>query len=125
MIIKLKIKGKEFLVKLANTPIVRRIGCNDREFLQSNEGVLLSFEKPDNYWIWMKNMKFPIDILWIYNNKIVEIKENVMPDNNLIKYFPSKKADGILEIFQGTCKKIGIRLGDIISFVNENSKTKN
>ena len=45
--------------------------------LKENEAMLFVFEKPGKHSFWMKDMKFPIDIIWLDSTgKIVHIEEN-------------------------------------------------
>jgi uncharacterized membrane protein (UPF0127 family) len=70
----------------------------------------------------MKNMKFPIDIIFIRDNKIVTIHQNVpapkSPADNLPLYQPSEPADAVLEITAGLSQKNGFTKGDTITFKN-------
>ena len=53
----------------------------------------------------MKNMQFPIDIIWIYKNKVVLVEKNIPPPSLLVgdeklipRYGYGVLADKILEI---------------------------
>ncbi len=112
------IKGVTFTVEIAKTPKEQEVGLSEKTSLPNDKGMLFVFEKPGFYSFWMKNMKLPIDILFINNNKIVTIFENAQPPTssleNLQIYSPSQEADKTLEINAGTSKKYGIQVGDEI-----------
>ena len=115
----LTIKGKEIKVEIADTDEGRRIGLSDREKLEENTGMLFIFENKDiKPSFWMKNMKFPIDIIWIDNKKIIQIDENVSnpeintPDSKLKLYTPKMPIDMVLEVNAGFVKKNNIKIGD-------------
>ncbi|MGN6351023.1 MAG: DUF192 domain-containing protein, partial [Candidatus Nitrosocosmicus sp.] len=75
-----KIKSLVIYVDLAITPDQQAKGLSIKNSLNDSEGMLFPFDKPGDYSFWMKDMKFPIDILWIdANNKIVHIEKNLQP----------------------------------------------
>ncbi len=112
-------------VEIANNPEDRERGLSGRDSLALNKGMLFVFPEPDNYSFWMKDMNFSLDFIWINNDKIVEITENVKPEDypsalnsaqsslpkNLV---PKNKADKVLEINAGTVKRLNIKVGDKI-----------
>lgn len=110
------IKGTTFSVEVAKTSKEQEIGLSERKSLSSDKGMLFVFEKPGIYSFWMKNMKFPIDILFINKNKIVTIFENAKPpisqSENLQIYSPTQEASHVLEINAGLSKKHNIQIGD-------------
>mgnify|MGYP003141358193 CR=1 FL=1 len=84
--------------------------------LESDGGMLLSYEKPDNYGIWMKNVCIPLDIIWIdEENTIIENKTlqmNVEEPESTITYI-DKKSKYILEVNAGSFKG---KIGDKVTF---------
>jgi uncharacterized membrane protein (UPF0127 family) len=75
--------------------------------------MLFLFKRTDNYSFWMKDMRFPIDIIFIGGDKVVTIFQNVpvSPNNNLPVYTTKTKADKVLEINAGLAEKYNIRIG--------------
>ena len=66
---------------------------------------------------WMKNVKFPIDIIWIENNKVVGIEKNVQPqpgvaDSDLALYYSPGLIRHVLEVNAGFSDSNGIENGD-------------
>jgi uncharacterized membrane protein (UPF0127 family) len=58
----------------------RAMGLMFRPSLPLDHGMLFLFERPDFHGIWMKNCKFPIDILWLdADHKVVHLAEKVPP----------------------------------------------
>tara|TARA_Y100000310_G_C20477688_1_gene713192 strand:+ start:553 stop:873 length:321 start_codon:yes stop_codon:yes gene_type:complete len=45
---------------------------------------------------------FSIDVVWLYNNKVVDTRENVKPFTSLVK--PKTKANKVLELPLGKAK---------------------
>ena len=60
-----KIKNLIIPVDLAITPNQQAKGLSFRNTLNANQGMLFPFHTPGDYSFWMKDMKFPLDILWI------------------------------------------------------------
>jgi uncharacterized membrane protein (UPF0127 family) len=66
--------------EVADTMDKRTQGLMNYEKLDSNQGMLFVFENSNKHNFWMKNMSFPIDIIWLNKNKkIVHIEENISP----------------------------------------------
>ena len=57
--------GVNLLTSLSTTPDSQSKGLAIKDSLNENEGMLFIFESPQKYSFWMKDMKFPIDIIWI------------------------------------------------------------
>lgn len=101
-------------VEVADTPQTREKGLSGRESLAAGEGMLFIFPAPDTYIFWMKDMKFPIDIIWIRDREIVDIITDVpvpVPNQELSTYFPKFPADKVLEAGAGFAAAHGLRVG--------------
>lgn len=94
---------------IADTSLKRMIGLMYRKSIKSNQCMLFIFENEGKHAIWMQNMEFAIDVLWLDRNyKIVDIKENFMPCKSLWnckEYVPKKEAKYVIELNKGTVKK--------------------
>jgi uncharacterized membrane protein (UPF0127 family) len=113
-----EINGYTFSLYLAKTSQEQEVGLAKFNKINKNQGMLFIFSKPDYYSFWMKNMKFPIDIIFIDKNVIVDIFQNVpfpKNNNNLPIYTTHKKADSVLEINSGLSKEYKIKTGDKIN----------
>lgn len=110
---KVTIEGQTFSVKVAKTDKDKQIGLSETKRLSINKGMLFVFETSDYYSFWMKNMKFPIDIIYINGDKVTYVVNSapVPTDNNLSIYQPSEKSDKVLEINSGLSKKYNIKVG--------------
>ena len=74
--------GKEIPVEVADTLKKRSLGLGKRTSLKKGWGMLFVFEKRKPYRFWMKDMQFPLDIIWLDNNRIVHIIHNAKPSNS-------------------------------------------
>ena len=80
----ISIKGKIIYVDIAKTDLELSRGLSGRLNLASDNGMLFVFAKKDTSPIfWMKNMLFPIDIIWIDDEKVVQIDKNIKPPKHL------------------------------------------
>lgn len=105
--------GQDVLeVELARSFLARQKGLSGRTGLKDNEGMLFIFPKPGHYGFWMKEMNFPIDIVWIKEGKILDWEENVKPEPQkgtwgLTVYYPPEPVEMVLEVAAQTVKKRG------------------
>lgn len=118
----LTVKTLSIVATISRTLEERRAGLGGRESLEINRGMLFVFDTSDNWAIWMKGMKFPIDIIWIgEDKKIVSIAQNVVmqpgkKDSELATYKPSGPARYVLEINAGLANANGLTVGDMVNF---------
>lgn len=116
---KVTIDKQTFSVEVATSSAQLQLGLSGKKSLPQNQGMLFIFKTPDRYPFWMKNMQFPLDMLFMNNNKIVTIFQNVpIPQKgktNLPVYVPTEPADKVLEINAGLVKKYGFKKGDSVT----------
>ncbi|MDO8460841.1 MAG: DUF192 domain-containing protein [bacterium] len=112
------INNQTFKLFIAKSAKEKEIGLSGKDSLSQDYAMYFSFEKPDYYSFWMKNMKFPIDMIFLSNNRIVTIYENLEPPSQDLKspplYKSNEPADAVLEINAGLTKKYNIKVGDEI-----------
>lgn len=88
-------------VEIAKTSKERTRGLMFRDNLPEGKGMLFVFSSEGYKSIWMKNVRFPIDVIWIgKDDKIVHIESAVPPckTEKCPTYPPSEKAFYILEV---------------------------
>lgn len=117
-----KIANQSFRVIVANSQKERERGLSEIKSLQDNQGMIFLFDRPDYYSFWMRNMKFPIDIIYINKDTIITIKNNAQPPKNIkespIIYAPTSPADKVLEISAGLAEKYKFKNGDKVTYEN-------
>jgi len=96
----------------------REKGLMFRESLAVDKGMFFIFEEEGLYSFWMKNMLFPLDIIWLgLNKKIVDIKENVPPCSESCEILnPGNKAKYVLEVNAGFTRRNKIKVGELVRF---------
>ncbi len=111
--------GVSLLSTLSTTSESQSKGLAVKDSLEENEGMLFIFKSPQKYSFWMKDMKFPIDILWIdASGKIVHIEKNLQPCIFLLpcpSYSPNDDSLYVLEVISNFTNKFGINIGDQVN----------
>jgi uncharacterized membrane protein (UPF0127 family) len=108
-----------FPVELATTPAQHQQGLSNRADLPSGTGMLFVFSSPGRYQFWMKDMRFPLDFVWIANGAIVQLNQNVPhPHNsaNLPEVIdPLQPIDMVLELPAGDITKFNLKISDAVT----------
>ncbi|MBD0387019.1 MAG: DUF192 domain-containing protein [Nostoc sp. C3-bin3] len=109
--------GQTFNLEVAKTPTQQTIGLMNRTFLPDNQGMLFPKDTPSSVSFWMRNTLIPLDIIFIYQSRVIEIAENVQPcmTEYCPVYFPVVDVNQIISneininnIFVFKSKEIGI-----------------
>ena len=114
-----------FTVEVATAFYERYGGLAFRAHLEPDKGMIFPFKRERDYSFWMKNMNFPLDIIFIDKEKEVKyIASNVQPCQT--EKCPSIHAGMpimyVLELNAGTAEEINLNIGDKLDIylVNEN-----
>lgn len=94
-------------------------GLSGREKLAENAGLLFVFPAPGYYPFWMKDMHFPIDIMWVgADKKIVGFSQNLLSESYPTTFTPPLPVQYVIEVNAGWVKSRGINVGDLLTFPN-------
>jgi uncharacterized membrane protein (UPF0127 family) len=95
-------------------------GLSVKDALAENEAMLFVFDNEGEQTFWMKDMKFPIDIIWINGNKtVVHIEHNLQPCGYGLlcpTYKPGQDSLYVLETVGGFAEKHDVVPGTRIQF---------
>jgi uncharacterized membrane protein (UPF0127 family) len=97
----------------------RAMGLMFRPSLSLDRGMIFLFETADFHAIWMKNCKFPIDILWLdEGRKVVHLAESVPPckADPCPVYTPLRKATWVIELNAGQARREKVVVGAQVRF---------
>lgn len=113
--------NQTIVAKVVKDSRLREKGLSEKESIGINQGMLFIFEDSDYHTFWMKDMNFPIDIVWISGDEIVGINRNVQPEpgvprEELTIYTPPEQVDKVLEIKAGRSTIMDISEGTELSF---------
>src|SRR5438093_412426 len=87
--------------------------------LPLDHGMLFIFEQPDFHAIWMKNCKFPIDIVWLdAQRKVVHVASKVPPceAEPCPVYQPLQRASFVVELSAGQAAREKAVVGSKLEF---------
>jgi len=118
-ITKVKINNTEIKVEIAKTLVEQYFGLSGRDSLCQNCGMLFIFPDKVERTFVTRGMLFPIDIIWIDNEKIVKIdKELPLPVSLEGEGYKSgQPVDYVLEVSSGFCQKNNIKAGDRVEYL--------
>jgi len=105
----------EFKAEIADSPSEWRRGLVGHAPLAKGEGLLFIFPNSNQRTFWMKDMSFPIDIVWISNGEVIGYVDDAKPDQGEILYSSPGATDRVLEISSGERRRLGITIGAPVS----------
>ncbi len=102
---------------IAKTPSSREHGLSGYSSIASDQGMLFIFPRAGSVSFWMKDMKFPLDIVWINAHRtVVGITENISPDSYPHTFISPGDVQFVLEINAHTAAAFGLKKGTTLSF---------
>ncbi|MES2088068.1 MAG: DUF192 domain-containing protein [Patescibacteria group bacterium] len=121
--VELDIGHSHLTVMIADIPALQIKGLGGRDFLADDQGMLFIFKDLAYPSIWMKDMHFPIDILWFNDEKkVVSVEKNVATSTYPKIYTPKLPARYVLETNAGFFEKNNLKIGSEIYFSKEVAK---
>jgi len=104
--------GRTISLTIASTSAEQELGLGDRAALASTSGMLFVFDSPDNYGFWMKDMQFPLDIIWLDQNfKIIHIERGLLPSTYPEVFFPGSPTKYVIEVNAGFANANSLSVG--------------
>ncbi len=100
-------------VRIADNDEERRLGLSYFKSLPINQGMFFKFDTARTYAFWMKDMNFPIDIVWLKSigngyYQVVYTVENATPGSYPQRFTPDTPADAVLEVNAFQSRYLGI-----------------
>lgn len=109
------VRGHDIAVECAVTNYQRTRGLMYRDALPDGAGMLLTYATDGVRAIWMHNMRFAIDAVWINAaNQVVDMAYGMRPE--LDTHTGSALAKYVLEVPAGTIATYGIIIGDTVTW---------
>ncbi len=111
--------GKVLQVEVMVKDEDRAMGLMFRPSLAPDRGMLFLFEQPEFHGIWMKNCKFPIDILWLDEDRtVVHVADSVPPckADPCPVYQPLRRASYVVELNAGQARREKAVVGSSVLF---------
>lgn len=104
--------NKSYPVFISNTPRLLSKGLSGKTELPQDHGMLFVFGSPSVNYFWMKEMNFPLDIIWIDElGTIIHIEEGLIPETYPDLFGPDKDSMYVWEVNAGFAAEKGIDIG--------------
>src|SRR3989339_236317 len=113
----ISLQGNIFKVEIADSVVEHTNGLQGRSKIGAEKGMLFIFSDRTKRVFWMKDMKIPLDIIWIDGNRVIDLTKNAKPEpgvafNQLKAYQPISPVTDVLEVAAGTIDRLNIKIGD-------------
>lgn len=107
---------KVLAVRIPQTDELKQLGLGGQMALSDTEGMLWLYPAGTRPTFWMKGMIMSIDIIWIKDDRIVDVSSDLPlpPDgnNNLPTYSPTSDITAVLEVAAGFVERHNLKVGD-------------
>ncbi len=102
------------LIGIADDADKAYMGLSFKESMCEDCGMLFPFDEKKVRTFAMRDMMFPLDIIWIDDNKIVKIHKNLEPEGHIVQnlYSSDFSVNNVLEVNAGFSDKNNIKVGD-------------
>lgn len=116
----LMVGNTQLTVEISDTAKLWEQGLSDHPPLKIGQGMLFTFPRPHMPTFWMKDVDFPIDIIWIKDGVVIDITPDVPAQDgpDLPTYSPIDMINMVLETPAGYSKSHDLQVGDIVSLHN-------
>ncbi len=104
---------------LADSPRKMTVGLMFRKSMKQNECMLFIFPNDRSHPIWMRNMRFPLDIVWLDSNRrVVDFVESAKPSSwhDFSGYRSKAPSRYVIEFNAGFIRKNNIKINDAARF---------
>ncbi len=112
-----RIGNASLAVEVADTLASQTRGLSGRETLAQDRGMLFVYDDVEVRNFWMKDMRFPLDVLWIADNKVAGMEEHIpfeSEDGSVVRFKSDVSADMVLEVNSGWIAEHGVKTGDAV-----------
>lgn len=114
--------GHKLSVEIADTPEKKEKGLSGRKSLAENSAMIFPYNPPERVVFWMPDMNFPIDIVYLNNNQVVEIYKQVpnfpadTPRDQLPRYPSRFPVNLVIELPAGWSDSHNLKIGDTVQY---------
>lgn len=105
----IQIKNKIYTLFIADTEEKRARGLSGIAIMKDKEGMLFIFEKPDYHLFWMKDMRFPLDFIFLNGNKVIDLLSNINPSTYPQTFTSKSPSDKVIELKAGEINKLNLQ----------------
>lgn len=113
----IELNNKKIKAEVVNKEAYLKKGLSGRQSLAADAGMLFELGNSYEGCIWMKDMQFSIDVVWLNSTKkIIDAVSDIAPSTYPNTFCPKEKAQYILEVLSGTIYKNSWKIGQQASF---------
>lgn len=113
---RLAVHGSVYYLQIVRTTAAQDKGLGGRTSLPQNEGMLFAFSNPQTLCFWMKDMHFPLDMVWLNGDKqVVSIANNVPVNSYPRAYCPHTPAQYVIELNAGQAASADLYRGETLT----------
>jgi uncharacterized membrane protein (UPF0127 family) len=105
-------------VEIADTEESRRQGLSGRPSLAEDTGLVLWWDTPEPVGIWMPDMRFAIDVIFVRDSRVVAVYADAKPcppSGYCPVFGPETAVDYVLEVPAGSAARWGLKTGDALT----------
>lgn len=105
----------DYNVAIARSAREQSIGLGNLDSMPADHGMLFWYTTTANRCFWMKDMRFPIDIIWLSSSRhVVHIEQSVSPATYPQVFCAT--AQYVVELHAGEAAKQHLRIGQTVRF---------
>ncbi|HWE01821.1 MAG TPA: DUF192 domain-containing protein [Tepidisphaeraceae bacterium] len=121
-VVSMKIGNQTFHLEVAATPESQETGLMKRDGMPEHHGMIFVFPQDEVRNFWMKNTRFPLDIVFLNSGGVVvSIRQMIAYDESLTS--SDSPARYAIELNKGAAAAAGLKVGDTLA-IPEPAKLK-
>ena len=106
-----------YATQIVQTEAQRERGLSGTTSLAPDQAMLFVFDRSDTWGIWMKDMQYPIDVVWLNEQKqVVYSVSNMQPNSYPQVFHPKQPARYVVELPAGAIVSKAIHTGAVAQF---------
>jgi hypothetical protein len=112
-VVKMNIGSRQFVLEVARTPAEQETGLMKRDSMPKDHGMIFVFPNDEVRKFWMKNTRFPLDIVFVgAKGRVVSISQ--MKAYDLNETSSAEPARYAIELNEGAAAEAGAKTGDVL-----------
>lgn len=116
--VKMKIGTRTYELEIARTPAEHEKGLMKRDSMPADHGMIFVFKTEEVQLFWMKDTRFPLDILFLdHDGKVVLVAQ--MKPYDLSNTSSEKPAQYAIELNAGQANQAGVKAGQLLEIPTE------
>jgi uncharacterized membrane protein (UPF0127 family) len=102
--------------EVVGSPAKMYLGLGQRPALPEGRGMLFILPSLEVQSFCMRDMRFPIDFIWLVPGRVAGLTKNVSPQDQQACYNSPEPVNYVLEVPAGFCDRYGVQVGDPVSW---------